>query len=433
MGSRLAAGGAIAVTIIAIMILATSGGSHPRILRAAFDGAVNVVPGQEVRIAGVKVGEVGSVSEADGHAVLALQIDNPRVWPLHQGTVARLRYGTTVSYAARYVELFPGPRSTPTLQAGGVLSSADTITPVEFDQIYNIYNPQARANLRGLIANGAADLQGQAGDLSGALQNSPGAFNELAGVMRELRADRNDLSVLVHQGARTTAALEQVDGPLRALIGNLAGTFDELAAHASAQQASLDRMPQTFASTRDTLARLNTSLTGLDGLVADIAPGASGLVRLARPAASALSELQAVAPLARHTLATGTVAAPGITSLLDEGTGFLPRLGKVLGQLTPAVGCVRPYGPEVAGALSTWAGFAKNYDSTAHYARTLVQVLSYPAGALSSSKQLLGAAPGTTYAFPRPPGLNAGQPWFQPQCDAGSSALDASADPGAKR
>jgi virulence factor Mce-like protein len=421
------------VAVIAIVMLAAAGGSRPPILRAAFDGAVNVVPGQEVRIAGVKVGEVNSVREADGQAVLALQIDNSRVWPLHQGTVARLRYGTTVSYAARYVELFPGPRSAPALPDGGVLTSADTITPVEFDQIFNIYNAEARANLRGLIANGATDLQGQAADLSGALQNSPGAFDQLAGVMRELGGDRNDLGVLVHQGARTTAALEQVDGPLRALIDNLAGTFDELAAHASAQQASLERMPRTFATTRDTLARLNTSLTGLDGLVADIAPGARGLVRLAQPATAALSELQTVAPLATHTLASGTAASPGITRLLNEGSGFLPRLGKVLQQLTPAVGCVRPYAPELAGALSTWAGFAKNYDPIAHYARTLVQVLSYPAGVVSSSKQLLGAAPGTSYAFPRPPGLNAGQPWFQPQCDAGSSTLDATADPEAKQ
>ncbi|MEA2273229.1 MAG: hypothetical protein QOI98_1937, partial [Solirubrobacteraceae bacterium] len=33
------------------------------------------------------------------------------------------------------------------------------------------------------------------------------------------------------------------------------------------------------------------------------------------------------------------------------------------------------------------------------------------------------------YAMPRPPGLNAGQPWFQPQCGAGPDSLDPSKDP----
>jgi phospholipid/cholesterol/gamma-HCH transport system substrate-binding protein len=174
-----------------ILVVVATGGAQPRIVRAAFASAVNVVPGQEVRVAGVKVGHVGSVSEAEGHAVLELQIDDSRVWPLHQGTIATLRYGTTVSYAARYVELSPGPAIAPAIINGGVLPSADTVTPVEFDQIFNIYDATARRNLQGLIANGDAALQGQASRLSSALQASPPAFDQLAGLMRELGARRD--------------------------------------------------------------------------------------------------------------------------------------------------------------------------------------------------------------------------------------------------
>jgi phospholipid/cholesterol/gamma-HCH transport system substrate-binding protein len=432
MRPRLLAGSAIVLAIAAILVVVVSAGSHPRIVRAAFQGAINVVPGQEVRLAGVKVGHVESVHEADGQAVVALAIDDAHAWPLRQGTIARLRYGTTVSYAARYVELFPGPRNAPALASGAVLSSADTVTPVEFDQIFNIYDAEARRNLRGLIANGAAALEGRAGDLAGALRQSPAAFDQLAGMMRELGADRNALSVLARQGARASAALEGVDGPLRALLGHLAGTFDEFAAHTAAQQASLERMPATFATTRDALRRLDASLGGLDRLISDIGPGARGLVRLARPASDALRELRSVAPLATATLATGSRSAPSITALLNQGTTFMPSLGTVLGQLTPAFGCLRPYSPEIAGAVSTWAGFAKNYDALAHYARTLIQTLPYNPGAASSSS-VLKSAPGTTYAFPRPPGLNAGQTWLQPQCSAGSAALHAAADPEAGR
>jgi phospholipid/cholesterol/gamma-HCH transport system substrate-binding protein len=417
---------------VAAVVIVASHGSTPRTLRAAFDGAINVVPGQEVRLAGVKVGEVQSVREADGQAVLVLRIDDRAVWPLHQGSVARLRYGTTVSYAARYVELLPGPRTAPALPDGGVLPSSDTITPVEFDQIFNIYDAQTRTNLRGLIANGQAALQSDAGELAGALQNAPGAFDELAGVMRELGADRAALSTLAAQGARVTSALAAVDGPLRAMLDDFAGTFDELSHHTTAQQASLDRMPATFATTRAALGRLDSSLNSLDGLIDDLRPGARGLAALAGPASAALGELRAVAPIATRTLATGSTAAPAITGLLTEGKGFMPNLGTVLSQLAPAVGCVRPYTPEMAGALSTWDGFAKNYDGIAHYARTLLQTLPYPAGQ-ASSRTLLSSAPGTSYAFPRPPGLNAGQTWLQPQCDAGPAALDADADPEAKR
>ena len=183
--------------------------------------------------------------------------------------------------------------------------------------------------------------------------------------------------------------------------------------------------------TRATLRHLDASLGGLGGLITDLRPGARGLVGLARPASAALRELRAVAPLAGATLRTGAGAAPSITALLREGTRFMPSFGAVVDQLTPAFACVRPYTPEIAGALSTWSGFAKNYDALAHYARTLVQTVPYGAGA-SSSSAVLRSAPGTTYAFPRPPGLNAGQTWLQPQCGAGASALEASADPEAK-
>ena len=428
---RLAAVCALVAGVVALLVVVAGGGSRPRVLRAAFDGAVNVVPGQQVRMAGVNVGSVRSIHEADGHAVVELRIDDRRVWPLHQGTIARLRYGTTVSYAARYVELFPGPRSAPALGRGGVLSSADTITPVEFDQLYNIYDRRARRDLRGLIANGAAALQGRSDDLAGTLRDSPAAFDQLAQTMGELGADRHALGVLVRQGARASATLASVDGPLRALLDDFASTFDELAGHATAQQASLDRLPATFAVTRATLRHLDVSLGGLGGLITDLRPGARGLVGLARPASAALRELRAVAPLAGATLRTGASAAPSITALLREGTRFMPSFGAVLDQLTPAFACVRPYTPEIAGALSTWSGFAKNYDALAHYARTLVQTVPYGAGA-SSSSAVLRSAPGTTYAFPRPPGLNAGQAWLQPQCGAGASALEASADPEAK-
>jgi hypothetical protein len=42
--------------------------------------------------------------------------------------------------------------------------------------------------------------------------------------------------------------------------------------------------------------------------------------------------------------------------------------------------------------------------------------------------QAAAAFPGMKYGFPRPPGTNAGQPWFQPQCGAGPEALDPSKD-----
>ncbi len=94
--------------------------------------------------------------------------------------------------------------------------------------------------------------------------------------------------------------------------------------------------------------------------------------------------------------------------------------------------CLRPYAPELAGNMATWAGWNKNFDRGGHYART------YP---LQAHPMLTpGLAPNSqtittlfknrlNYAMPRPPGLNAGTPWFIPECGITKDALDASKDP----
>jgi hypothetical protein len=46
-----------------------------------------------------------------------------------------------------------------------------------------------------------------------------------------------------------------------------------------------------------------------------------------------------------------------------------------------------------------------------------------------NSQQALATSSGLSYAFPRPPGLNEGHPYFLPQCGITSAALNPAADP----
>jgi hypothetical protein len=86
--------------------------------------------------------------------------------------------------------------------------------------------------------------------------------------------------------------------------------------------------------------------------------------------------------------------------------------------------------------VSTWASWAQNYDNVAHYARVKVNegpssLDSFPSMPTSNFLTLAGG--GIKYAMPRPPGLNAGQPWLLPACGAGAQALDPNADPEQRR
>jgi len=432
MGARLAAVAALVVVALAtIALLSRGGGGHE--LRAAFDSAVQVVSGQEVRMGGRKVGSIREVDEADGVAVLKLGIDDDEAWPLHRGTTARLRWGSTSGYSLRYVELVPGPTTQPELPDEGLLPRVQTTTPVEIDTVMRVFRGRGRADLGATVDELGATFGPRAKDLSRTLRESPAGLDALADVLDALGSDEHALRTLVRAGERTTSALAAREGQLGEVVGHAAQTLNAVATRAGAVRVSLEQLPPTLTTSRATLGRLDRSLVGLQDLVGKLAPGTTALRRMAPAARGALRELRAVAPLASSTLRRGTNAAPALTRLLRSGTPFMDRLGPALARLAPVLGCVRPYTPELAGFLSTWIGYTKNFDAQGHYARILVEAPPVVVGTQQSSAQVVGSKGGNLhYAMPRPPGLNAGRPWLQPECGAGPDALDPSKDPEAR-
>lgn len=429
LGRRAAFAGLI-VAAAAVAWITMRAGDSTHTLRAAFEEAIQIVPGQEVRIAGRKVGRVADVNELDGNAIVDLEIDDAD-WPLRRGTTARLRYGSLAGYAARFVDLTPGPDSEPPLPEQGVLGAGSTITPVEFDQLFNTFDESARADLRGVLDGAADTVDGRSAAIASAFEDGAGGVDALADLFAELGAQPEALDTLVRAGARTAAALRSREPQLRELVGHAAATFDELAGHARAQQLTLERFPEALRSGRGTLGRLDNSLVGLRGLIGDLAPGARSLSALAPTLERTTATLLDVAPLATDTLEAGARSAPDIDRLLQTATPFLPRLGSALDDLAPMVACIRPYGPEIAGTATTWTGFTGT-DIQGGYARANLTQLppGVAAGTALNSEEITSTYKDKVfYAFPRPPGLDAGQPWFLPQCGAGPDSLDPTKDP----
>ena len=95
----------------------------------------------------------------------------------------------------------------------------------------------------------------------------------------------------------------------------------------------------------------------------------------------------------------------------------MPAARKALSTFDPMVAACGP--TRLTSLASSRPGRASPRTTTpGHYARsfelTVIPAL-YPGTALNS-QQALTLSPGITYAFPRPPGLNDGHPYFIPQC-----------------
>ena len=422
------AGLGLALVIALVVAFGTGGRSHK--VTAVFSDAVSVVPGLDVQVGGVGVGQVESVRLDGGRAVVGLSITKD--WPLPQGTTATIRWGSTLGLGTRYVQLAPGPSRGPSLADGAVIPEQQTSTPVELDQLYNTFDAGTRAHLRGTIAGTQTAVVGQSAAVGSGIAGTAAALSASGGLLSDLNQVQPELTALVSQGARATGTLASRQGEISDLIGAASTTFTTFGTRTAAIKGALDQFAPALSDTRSTLARAQTSLHLLDGLLTDLRPGLTALHPFIAAARPALAGLRVLSPLGAATLQTLSSSAPSITTFVRNVQPFSGRLQSVMNGLAPQFACIRPYTPEIAGLIGTWASWAQDYDNVAHYARVKANEgpTSFDSVPPIPTKNFLAlTAGGIKYAMPRPPGLNAGQPWLLPQCGAGAQALDPAADP----
>jgi virulence factor Mce-like protein len=417
-----------ALVLFALWVASTRSQSHE--VRAAFPSAVNLVPGLDVQANGVDVGKITSVDYSDGRAIVGIGIDDEALWPLRRGTTATIRYGTTAGNGTRKIDLVPGPRNAPEIPEHGIIGAEFTKAPVDFDDVFRMMDRETRAHMRSMAGRTAQTLDGRAHKLNDGIKETAPALEAAGGLLGDLASDEQALNGVIVDTHHATRALASRRDAISGLVTVAASTFQEFAQNTRAVGESIQEAPAALDDTRTTLARLDQSVGGLKAMVKDVAPGAAALPGLAADARPAVAELAATAPKLTQLLRTGRRAAPAVTRMLTEGTPFARRLTPILSDLAPMFGCLRPYAPEIAGALSNWASFGMNYDGYGHYMR--MNVMGGPTSLTSTppvKSDALTKTTGLGYAMPRPPGLNGGKPWLMPECGVGADALDPTKDP----
>jgi phospholipid/cholesterol/gamma-HCH transport system substrate-binding protein len=397
--------------------------------------AVNVIAGQEVRVAGLKVGSIADVKSADhGRAArIAIDIDDAH-WPMSAQSRFALYWGGTVAFSNRYVALTPGPATAARLGEGATIPPSRFTVPVEFDDVLRTFTPQVRSGVKSLIDNGGRSLRNAAPALRDALRTAPPALTNTSQVLADLTANERALGSLVDTATDVTAAVDRADPGLRGLIADTATTLDATAREAKGVQGTLDAAPRTMIAARTTLGHADRTLKAAGRMAVRLNPGLDQVRAIATPLNSLLRRVTDIGPDARTTLATARRATSDLNPLLSELTGRMPELRSILSQANDQLKCIRPYTPDITAFASTWADFLSYRDGKDGYFRAQIQeILPLPHNVYTgNSGDLVKAFPQVRFAYPRPPGANANQPWFLPECGITPSALDPSSDPEAK-
>jgi phospholipid/cholesterol/gamma-HCH transport system substrate-binding protein len=363
--------GALAFSLIMVVAGLRFAGAGPEAagtyhLQAVVSDAQSLTPGGEVRIAGLRVGEVDQIAQRGPISVVELAIEK-RYAPLRRDARVAVRLRTLVG--ENYVELYPGDADSPALPQNGVIPLDQNIEQPQIDQILSTLDQPTRADAKRLLRGTGAGLAGRGRDLNGVVGGLSETVAALDPVATVLDRQRTATARLIDN---LGAIMRQI-GARRASITSLArrsrGTFTALADRQRALGEALDDLPPSLAQiTRTTgiLRRITaTSAPVVEQLATDVAelrPAVANLGPTAVSARSAVDELgRAAGPL--------TAALGRLRAVSGPGAAMLPKLAAALRQLNPAAKYLSPYGKEITAFLASMRSAVNYYDATGHAAR----------------------------------------------------------------
>ena len=212
----------IAVAVVAAATVAVVlGGSGGMTVTAYFTSTVGLYPGSDVRMLGVPVGSVSTVTPQGAQVQVVLHVD--KGWDVPADAKAAVVIPTLV--ADRYVQLAPVYTGGPKMADGAVIPIARTAVPVELDDIADSADKLATslgpdgANKDGALSDllkvGAQNLDG-----NGAALNQ--TITQLAGATRTLDGSKDDLFGSVENLQKFTSTLRGSDGDVRQFTDQIA-------------------------------------------------------------------------------------------------------------------------------------------------------------------------------------------------------------------
>jgi ABC-type transporter Mla subunit MlaD len=336
-------------------LIAASSGSNDNAyrVRAVFDNASFLIPGEDVKIAGVKDGTIDRLDlTRDNKAAVVLRIDDPAFHGFRKD--AHCKVGLQSLIGEQFVECVPtqargpGVKPAPPLHrlASGpgagqyLLPVTGTTTPVNQDLINNIVRVPQAQRLRLIINELGAGLAGNGTELRAALRRANPALQQTDRVVAVLARQNRTL-------ARLVEVSDQVLSPLARRRKELTGfvTKAGLTAQATARQGDA----------------LEQNLRKLPGFLEKLGPAADDFGALADQMTPALESLRrhsgAINTTVENLGPTAKVATPALVALGDtaeHAADTFPALEPTTKKLTDLTQPLEPLAKDLAALSSSF-------------------------------------------------------------------------------
>jgi ABC-type transporter Mla subunit MlaD len=293
--SPFVAGFALLLVVAALAFVAFSPSlpfSSPYRVKAVVSNAANLQARSPVRIAGVMVGEVESVTRQPDSttSLVTMKIDKKGL-PIYKDAQVKVRPRIFLE-GNFFMDVQPGTPGGKKIPDGGTIPITQTSGPVQLDEVLTALQTDTRHQLQVLVkgygeslngkplpgedADQDPDVKGLTGGqaLNKSLDYSPQALRGLALVNEAaLGQDMHDLSRLIAGQQKVSAALSSNDENLKDLVTNFNRTTAAFAGEASSLRSTIHQLPGVLETADTTLSSLNRSFPPTRAFAREILPG----------------------------------------------------------------------------------------------------------------------------------------------------------------
>jgi phospholipid/cholesterol/gamma-HCH transport system substrate-binding protein len=372
------------VAVVAIVLLAASSSQLPYEVRAIFDNAGFVIPGEDVKVAGVKVGKIASLDVTpNDKAAVVLEIDQSGYQDFRQDASCIVRPQSLIG--ERFVECTPtqprpvGQNPPPPLhkltsgpgKGQYYLPVTNTQQTVDIDEIGDIMRQPEQQRLSLILNELGTGLAGRGSDLNDVIKRADPALQATDNVLRILAAQNKTLEQLATNSDVVLGPLAREKEHVAGAIRNSSKVAEATAEKSAALEADIQTLPRFLDELNPTMQQLG---------------------QLADASTPVLNDLHANAPEINQVIERlgpfSHAAIPAVTSLGAASKTGIPAVTDarpVIADLRALANVVRPAGALLAPTLQSFnktggierlldyvfyqATSVNGYDAIGHYLR----------------------------------------------------------------
>jgi virulence factor Mce-like protein len=324
-----------------------SGGSAYRV-DAIFDNAGFLIPDQDVKIAGAKVGKVAEIHlTPDRKARISMDIDRAFA-PFRSDADCTIQPQSLIG--EKFIQCTPGTVDGRPLQAVGdtppTVPLSGTHAPVDLDLVLSTFREPTTTRLSLLLGALGNGLAGHGTDLNEAIRRANPALQETNRLLALVNADRRTIQSLVGESDRVLQVLADRREDVAAFVEGAAGVTATTGRRKAELRATLRGLPALLDQTKPALADLQALAQTGTPVVRSLgaaAPATTGLLTRLQPFSRQVRPtLRSLGDAARTGRATVTGAAPQLRRLQRLTVSLKPvaRLTADLFQSTRDKGAV---------------------------------------------------------------------------------------------